>query len=96
MSIQILDIVLYSLQGEQRVLSLRPGEVNIITGDSKTGKSALISIVDYCFGSSLCSVPEGVIKNSVSWYAVRLTDGSAEHFVARRAPDHGKESTKDA
>jgi Protein of unknown function (DUF3732) len=96
LSIQILDIVLYSFQGEQRVLSLRPGAVNIITGDSKTGKSALISIVDYCLGSSSCAVPEGVIKNSVSWYAVRLTDGSAEHFVARRAPDPGKASTKDA
>lgn len=44
MSIQILDIVLYSTQGARRVLSLRPGEMNIITGDSKTGKSALISM----------------------------------------------------
>lgn len=96
MSIQILDIVLYSLQGEQRVLSLRPGEVNIITGDSKTGKSALISIVDYCFGSSSCAVPEGIIRNSVSWYAIRITDGSAEYFIARRAPDPGKDRTTDA
>jgi hypothetical protein len=96
LSIQILDIVLYSLQGEQRVLSLRPGAVNIITGDSKTGKSALISIVDYCFGSSSCAVPEGIIRNNVSWYAIKLTDGSAEHFIARRAPDPGEASTKNA
>ncbi len=90
MSIQILDIVLYSTQGELRTLSLRPGEVNIITGDSKTGKSALVSIVDYCLGSSSCAVPAGVIRNSVRWYGLRITDGSAEHFIARQAPDVGR------
>ena len=68
------------------MLSFRPGELNIITGDSNTGKTALVSIVDYCFGSSSCAVPAGVIRNNVGWYALRFTDGSAEHFVARRAP----------
>jgi Protein of unknown function (DUF3732) len=96
LSIQILDIVLYSVQGERRLLSLRPGAINIITGDSKTGKSALISVVDYCLGSSSCAVPEGVIRSSVGWYALRITDGSAEHFIARRAPDPGRMSTSGA
>ncbi len=96
MSIQILDIVLYSTKGARRVLSLRPGEMNIITGDSKTGKSALISIVDYCLGSSKCAVPEGVIRNNVAWYGVRFTDGSSQHFVARRSPDPQKDTTSDA
>lgn len=96
MSIQILDIVVYSSRGERRVLSLRPGEMNIITGDSKTGKSALVSIVDYCLGSSSCAVPEGVIRNNVAWYAVRFSDGAAQHFVARRSPDPGRTTTSDA
>ena len=96
MSIQILDIVLYSTRGDRRVLSLRPGEMNIITGDSNTGKSALISIVDYCLGSSKCAVPEGVIRNNVAWYGVRFTDGDAQHFVARRSPDPGRDTTSDA
>ena len=91
MSIQILDIVVYSKHGERRVVELKPGKLNIIPGDSKTGKSALIDIVDYCFGSSTCGVPDGVIPKFADWYAVRLTDGSAQHFVARRAvaPGHG-------
>lgn len=96
MSIQILDIVLYSNTGDRRVLTFRPGELNVITGDSKTGKSALISIVDYCLGSSKCGVPEGVIRDHVAWYAMRLTDGEAEHFVARRAPPPGREATSEA
>lgn len=70
--------------------------MNIITGDSKTGKSALISIVDYCLGSSSCAVPEGVIRNNVAWYGVRFTDGASEHFVARRSPDAGRSTTSDA
>jgi len=96
MSIQILDIVLYSTQGDRRILSLRPGEMNIITGDSKTGKSSLISIVDYCLGSSKCAVPEGVIRNNVVWYGIRFTDGKSQHFVARRSPDPGRDTTSDA
>lgn len=96
MNIQILDIILYSARGDRRVLSLRPGEMNIITGDSKTGKSALISIVDYCLGSSKCAVPEGVIRNNVAWYGIRLTDGASQHFIARRSPDPGRETTSDA
>ena len=96
MSIQILDIVLYSNHGDRRVLSLRPGEMNIITGDPKTGKSALISIVDYCLGSSKCAVPKGVIRNNVAWYGIRFTDGTSQHFVARRSPDPGRDTTSDA
>ena len=48
MSFQILKIVLYSTNGATRVLALRPNAVNIIAGASKTGKSALIHIVNYC------------------------------------------------
>lgn len=96
MSLQILDIVLYSNRGERRVLLLHPGEMNIITGDKKTGKTALISIVNYCLGSDKCTVPKGVIRNTVAWYGVRFTDGTSQHFVARRSPDQGKETTTDA
>ena len=96
MSLQIQDIVLFSKDGRQRVLALHPGKLNIITGDSKTGKSALIRIVDYCLGSSKCDVPAGVIRDTVSWYGIRLTDGESEHFVARRSPEPDQESTSEA
>ena len=86
MSIQILDIALYSHEGESRALSLKPGEVNVITGASKTGKSALIDIVDYCLGSGSCRVPDGVIRRSVSWFGLRLQIGDGQSFVARKCP----------
>lgn len=86
MSVQIEAIVLYSHDGRKRVLPFNPGETNIITGASKTGKSALIEIVDYCFASSECRVPHGPIRQLVSWFAVRLRLPAGEAIVARRCP----------
>ena len=96
MSIQILDIVIYHAGQPPRTISLKPGSVNIITGESGTGKSSLIHIVDYCLGSGTCEIPHGIMAKTIHWYALRLTDGKSEHFVARRAPDKGKSSTGDA
>jgi hypothetical protein len=95
MTIQLLDIVLYSHDGRLRLLHLRGGEVNVITGASKTGKSALIDIVDYCFGSGTCRVPEGPIRRSVSWFGLRLRLSDGEAFVGRRCPDAKLNSSED-
>lgn len=95
MSIQILDIVLYSHHGESRALSLNPGEVNVITGASKTGKSALIDIVDYCLGSGSCRVPDGIIRRSVSWFGLRLKIGDGQSFVARKCPSPSSNSSEE-
>ncbi len=81
---QILDIILYSKHGERRILPLRQGGVSIITGRSKTGKSALIDIVDYCLGSSSFNVPAGVIRNTVDWFAIRIQFTSCQMFIARK------------
>jgi hypothetical protein len=86
-SMQILNIVLYSHDGRRRVVKLKPGAVNVITGASKSGKSALIDIVDYCFGSGECRVPEGPIRRDVSWFALQLQLSAGQAFVARRCPD---------
>lgn len=95
MTMQILDIVVFSHHGQQRVLSLKAGAVNIITGASKTGKSALVDIVDYCFGAGECRVPEGPIRRSVSWFGVRLQLESGQAFIARRCPDARSVSSED-
>ena len=95
MSIQIIDLVLYSHDGRRRDLKLREGGVNVITGASKTGKSALIDIVDYCFGAGVSRIPEGVIRRSVSWYGVRLKLSAGEAFIGRRAPEPHAQSNEE-
>lgn len=92
---QLFDIVLYSHDGRRRVLNLKAGSVNVITGASKTGKSALIDVVDYCFGSGECRVPEGPIRRAVSWFGLRLQLAEGQAFVARRCPDARTASSED-
>jgi uncharacterized Zn finger protein (UPF0148 family) len=89
MSFQILDIVLYGFGGQRKALSLRPGGLNIITGASKTGKTALIEIIDYCLGSGECRIPEGIIRRKVDWVGLRLQVSDGQVFVARRLPSRG-------
>lgn len=93
MSFQISEIILYGPAEEPRVLRLNPGELNIITGRSRTGKSSLISIVDYCLGAGECGVAFGPIRSTVEWYALRLRAINSQVFIARKAPAKGKKAT---
>jgi hypothetical protein len=83
---QIKTIALYSHSGELRTLEFTPGHANVITGASKTGKSALIEIVDYCLGRESCKIPEGPILESVAWFGLLVAQAGQETFIARPAP----------
>ena len=63
-----------------------PG-VNVVTGKSSTGKSALIEIFDFCFGSSEFTIPEGVITEHANIYftVIRLLETNL--VLARRRDD---------
>ncbi len=92
---QIKNIILYKNSDyEPRILSFKIGEVNIITGESSTGKTAIIDIVDYCLGSSSFNVKGSKIRDSVSWFAIIVKFGNEEVFIARENPTFsGKLST---
>ena len=53
---QIRELVLYGRNGKVRHLPFSLGTVNIITGKSKSGKSAVGDIIDYCMGGSSCNI----------------------------------------
>lgn len=95
MSFQIKNIVLYAHNGEMRCLNFEPGQLNIITGSSKTGKTALISVLEYCFGSTECHIPAGIMRRAVAWVGVRLEVLAGEVFIARRLPAPGRNSSTD-
>ncbi len=84
---QIQEIVLYGKNHQKRILSFRLGKVNVITGESKTGKSSIIDIVDYCLGSNDCHVSFGKIRDNVVWFGLRLKLHSEQLFIARQNPD---------
>jgi hypothetical protein len=88
---QIRAILLYGRHGEIRRIDFPIGALCVVTGASKTGKSALIEIVDYCLGRESCTVPVGVIREAVSWFAVLLQFTQVQYFVARRTPEEGQQ-----
>ncbi len=63
--------------------------VNVITGKSSTGKSAMIEIFDYCFGNTNYTVPDGVITESAELYFIVLFVEST-HIVLARYPNSKK------
>ncbi|MYL37370.1 DUF3732 domain-containing protein [Halobacillus litoralis] len=83
---QLIQIVLYNKKGEKRIVPFNRGTVNIITGGSGTGKSALIDIVEYCMGRRTCGVPEGIIREAVSWYGILIEFEYDMAFIARKNP----------
>jgi hypothetical protein len=89
MSLQIAKLILYSRAGEIRELAFKTGALNILTGASKTGKSAIIDIVDYVTGRGECNIAAGVIRKYVGWYAILFQLNDGEIFIARRNPDVG-------
>ena len=95
MSFQIRDIVLYSSKGAIRTVTFEPGKVNIITGKSKTGKTALVEVIDYCLGSSECSIPQGPMRQGVAWFGIRLQLAEGQLFVARRVPKATEKTTSE-
>lgn len=58
--------------------------VNIITGKSSTGKSAMIEIFDYCFGNSDYTVPAGVITDTAELYFIILSVNKSNIVLARK------------
>lgn len=91
---QIKRIVLYSRSGKLRTIEMRPGQLNIITGTSKTGKSAIGRIIEYVLASKDFPVPVGAIRNTVLWYGLVVDIQGTSIFLARPDPD-GKKSTDD-
>lgn len=88
MKSHIDKIVLYGKDKTRRIVSFTTG-VNIITGDSKTGKSALLEIIDYCLCSSHCSVPKGKITEYTSVYGIFMSINDELYLIARQNPDLG-------
>lgn len=87
MYFQLLKLILWPRTGEKpRELDFHPGVVNVISGASKTGKSAVIPIIDYCLASDKCAIPVGVIRENCSWFGIVIDTVEGQKLLARREP----------
>lgn len=93
MHFQILKLVLWP-KGDfaPREVPFEPGMVNVISGASKTGKSAVIPIIDYCLGSGKCRIPVGTIRNACSWFGVVVETLEGQKLFARREPGEAQQT----
>ncbi|WP_028767833.1 DUF3732 domain-containing protein [Shewanella fidelis] len=78
----IHEIGVIDKQGLKHPVNFQAG-LNVVTGKSSTGKSALIEIFDYCFGSDENTIPKGVITNSAAIYYVALAVNEQDMVIAR-------------
>lgn len=93
MYFQLRQVILWPRRGgEPRVVKFEPGMVNVISGASKTGKSSVIPIIDYCLGSDKCAIPVGVIRETCSWFGVLIDTVEGQKLLARREPGELKNS----
>lgn len=78
----IKSIIIFISNGDKKVVPLEQG-VNIITGESKTGKSALVEIIDYCLCSTRCTIPKGKITDFAYIYVLLININNKIYVLAR-------------
>lgn len=93
---KIKSIHIYSHDGQRRDLKFKVDGLNVITGRSSTGKSALSEIIEYCMGRSTFNVPEGVIRDKVAWFAVIYQFPQEQVLIAKPTPKTGGTSCSTA
>lgn len=95
MKLQILRIILWPKNGgKYREVEFLPGKVNVVSGSSKAGKSAVIPIIDYCLASERCAIPVGTIRKTCAWFGVLIGTDEGEKLLARAEPGNQR-STDD-
>ncbi|MFM0197601.1 DUF3732 domain-containing protein [Paraburkholderia strydomiana] len=96
MQFYIEQLLLWPANSEHSVhsLSFELGRINIIHGRSGTGKSSIISIIDYCLGASRCAIPVGVIRDNVSWFGLQVNIKGSSFVIARKTPGNRQTSNE--
>lgn len=96
MYFQIAKIILWprKTQYNFKTIDFDIEKINVITGASRTGKSAIIPIIDYCLGESKCHIPVKTIRDACCWFGVVIKLLDREILLARREPGEQK-STDD-
>src|SRR5664280_1185222 len=84
---QLVALGVYGRNGERRDVWFQLGALNILTGKSKTGKSAILDIAEFCLGRYTVTIPTGVISDNASWYYVIVQFASERVLVCRPNPE---------
>ena len=85
MNFYIDKLLLWLKDGSLETLQFENDKVNIITGNSKTGKTAILEIIDYCFcgGRDTVTISHEHIGENVAWYGIRFHVNDKLYTIAR-------------
>ena len=75
---------------EPKEYEFKPNKVNVVTGDSSTGKSSILRVIDYCLMAKESTIVEDVINTNVSWYGLSFHLNGRDYVIARKAPMNGR------
>lgn len=92
MKFSIRSIILWAKNKDFkfRQVEFTPNSVNMLTGASRTGKSAIIPIIDYCLGANECTIPVGVIRDTCEWFGILIDMNDEQMLICRREPGQQK------
>lgn len=96
MEMRIRSIILWPKDHSKlfKKIDLELDKINVITGQSQTGKSALIPIIDYCLGSEKCTIPVGIIRDKTEWFGLLLQFEKTQMLIARSEPGEQSQTTE--
>lgn len=83
---QIVSLGVFNHSGQRRDVNFRLGALNILTGKSKTGKSAILDIAEYCLGRDTVTIPTGVISDNATWYYLLAQFQNDRMLICRPNP----------
>lgn len=92
MKFHIKKIILWLENGRIRDIEFKPNKVNIITGDSSTGKTEILDIIDYCFFSSESKISESIVNENIRWYGVLFQINDKNYTISRKSLVQGQVS----
>lgn len=70
-------------------IEFKANKVNVVTGDSNTGKTCILKIIDYCLFGEHNEVPD-TIRENLSFYALQITINKKNITIGRPSDSTGK------
>lgn len=80
-------IIWFGEADKPRILTFKKDKVNVITGNSSTGKSNIIGIIDYCLLSAKSNIVEPIVNEFTSWYGLEFSINGKVFSIARKRPE---------
>lgn len=96
MRFHISEIVLWPRSStlQPTRLPFAANALNVVSGVSRTGKSAVIPIVDYCLASDSCHIPVNTIRDRCSWFGIVVDTERGQLLLARREPGNQRSTNE--